>query len=116
MKAREQRGRASSVETFVVIEDANPQDLNSLEQRKIEQPELLSIKVRAADVKAGAVWKQGNRISNLFACNVCHPERSEGSAVVLSCLAVQVGEAKRSILPETGRKATADPSSLRSSG
>jgi hypothetical protein len=32
MKAREQRGRASSVETFVVIEDANPQDLNSLKR------------------------------------------------------------------------------------
>jgi hypothetical protein len=30
--------------------------------------------------------------------------------------AVKAGEAKRSILPEIGRKATADPSSLRSSG
>jgi hypothetical protein len=29
MEAREQRGRASSVEAFVVIKDANPQDLNS---------------------------------------------------------------------------------------
>jgi hypothetical protein len=55
MKAREQRGRASSVETFVVIEDANPQNLNSLKQRKFEQPELLSIKGRAGCVKAGAI-------------------------------------------------------------
>jgi hypothetical protein len=66
--------------------------------------------------KGAARAAQGNRISNHFACNVCHPERSEGSAVVFSCFAVKVGEAKMAILPEIGRKATADPSSLRSSG
>jgi hypothetical protein len=50
----------------------------------------------------GRGWRQGNRISNLFACNVCHPERSEGSAAVLSCFVVKLGEAQMAILPEIG--------------
>jgi hypothetical protein len=36
VEAREQRGRASSVETFVVIEDANPQSLSSPWQEKLK--------------------------------------------------------------------------------
>ena len=36
MKARKQRGRACAVETFVVIEDANSQELSFLLSRKME--------------------------------------------------------------------------------
>jgi hypothetical protein len=54
METCEQRGRASSVKTLVVIEDANPQNFLSRDV-KTEQPELLSIKVSARCVKAGRV-------------------------------------------------------------
>jgi hypothetical protein len=62
---------------------------------------------------------QGNRISNLVACNVRHPERSEGSAFAFSYFAMKDGEATRTDLRHragNGPKATADPSSPRCSG
>jgi hypothetical protein len=56
MKAREQRRGTGSVKAFVVIEDPNPQEQHSLDRtlnrKKNEQPELLSIKGWARCVKA----------------------------------------------------------------
>jgi hypothetical protein len=46
--------------------------------------------------------------------NDCHPERSEGSAVVFHCFSVRTGKAMIQtciVLREISRKATADPSS-----
>jgi hypothetical protein len=53
MEASKERGRAGSVETFVVIENANLQNRTTPLRRKAEQPELFSIKGTAACVKAG---------------------------------------------------------------
>jgi hypothetical protein len=51
MKAREQRGRAGSVEAFIVIENSNPQVNSPLYNKKTELPELFSIKGAARSVK-----------------------------------------------------------------
>jgi hypothetical protein len=54
VKPREQRRRAGPVETFVVIENANPQT-GTPPHPKNEYPELLRIKGLAACVKAEPV-------------------------------------------------------------
>jgi hypothetical protein len=44
MEPGEERGRAGSVEAFVVIEHPNPQTRHFLSSRNRKNPELLSIK------------------------------------------------------------------------
>jgi hypothetical protein len=61
MKAREQRRGTGSVKAFVVVEDPNPQEQHSLDRtlnrKKNEQPELLSIKGWARCVKVATQFR-----------------------------------------------------------
>ena len=54
VEAREERGRAGSIKAFIVIKDANPQKcILPQHSKKVESPELLSIKGPARCVKPG---------------------------------------------------------------